>query len=282
MKKLIILFTFTLLFASCKKSETKTQAPLGANFGSCIIGKWSDASLPLNLKVSSSFGLQPTIPDINNLNQIEQMAKVWNDAVPSRPLLRLPLDVTTNAGYASTSSYRDGEIGIYKSPNWFSNVSSNALAITQFYGTVTSSAGLGTYISLTHGDIIVNYRDFGSEFTMTNAPAFDFDVPTIILHEMGHLLGLCHEVNQPSIMAPYYLATQHAIQQADVTVINNLYGPNASAYSVRQNNNTNALSLPIGTEVSGMIELRDDGKCLHYLNGKKTFEHVVEKFKKKK
>lgn len=284
MKNLLVIFTFTLLFSSCKKSETTTtQAPLGASFNSCVIGKWSNSSLPLRLKISSDFtGDYNDSHKINNLNPLEQMAKVWNDAVPSKTLIEVPFPIAATTGHASTSSFRDGEIGIYKSQNWFANVSSNALAITQFYGIVTESAGLGTYILLTHGDIIVNYRDYGSELKMVNTTGLNYDVPTVILHEMGHLLGLCHEEDEPSIMAPYYVTTQHQIQQYDKNIMDYLYAGTNSAYAVKKNNNTNALSMPPGTEVSGMIELREDGKCIHYMNGEKTFEHRVKNFLKKK
>lgn len=285
MDKILLLITFTLLFSSCKKSQATTkQAALGASSNSsCIIGKWNESNLPLNLAISSDFSGDYTDGDkVNNLNPLEQMAKVWNDAIPSKPLIQLPFPIAGTTGYASNSSFRDAEIGIYKSPNWFSNVSSSALAITQFYGVIKESSGLGTYLELTHGDIIVNYRDFGSELTMTNASGFDYDLPTVILHEIGHLLGLCHEQTKPSIMAPYYITTQHQIKQYDTEIINFIYTGSGTAYTAKKNTNTNALSMPVGTEVSGMIELRSDGKCIHYLNGEKTFEHTVEKFKKRK
>ena len=284
MKKLSILFICTLLFASCKKSEaTSSQPALRANYNSCIIGKWSPSSLPLNLKMSTSFHDELLYIDkIGDLNVMEQMAKIWNDTVESKTLIKVPFSPTAVDGYASTSSFRDGEIGIYKSVNWFSNVSANALAITQFYGVITQAPGIGTYIQLSHGDIIVNYRDYGSQLKMANASSANYDVPTIILHEMGHLLGLCHEEKEPSIMAPYYLRKQHQLQQYDKDIMANLYEGSSSAYNVKQNTNKHALALPPGTEVSGMIELRDDGKCLHYMNGEKTYEHIVEKFVKKK
>ena len=284
MKKpqIAFIFIFVLLFSSCKKSTaTTSQAALGANFNSCIIGKWSQQSLPLSLKLSSDFDADLLgVEKIQNLNLIEQMAKTWNDTVPSKPLIKLPLTPTATAGYSNTSGFRDGEIGIYKASNWFSNVSSNALAITQFYGVITQAPGLGTYIQLTHGDIIVNYRDYGSQLKAFNVTGPNYDLPTIILHEMGHLLGLCHEEKEKSIMAPYYLNTQHNVQQHDFNVMQKLYEGSSNAYSIRQNSNTNAISLPPGTEVSGMIELRADGKCLHYMNGEKTHEHQVESFAK--
>ena len=283
LKKLILLallLTLTSL-ASCKKSITTTRS-IGSEYtaGSCLIGRWPSSSLPLNLKMSSDF-----TGDYNNsnlvagLNPLEQMAKVWNNAVSPLVLITEHFPAAGTTGYASTNSFSDSEIGIYKSFTWFNNVSSSALAITQFYGSVQESAGLGRYISLTHGDIIVNYRDYGSRLTMTNAFGFEFDLPTIVLHEMGHLLGLCHEINHPSIMAPYYVTTQRSLQAYDSDLIKDIYVDGVIS-GISVNNNTNALTSPVGSHVSGVIELHADGKCVHYLNGKKMFEHQVDIRKK--
>lgn len=279
MKTLLFLFTFTLLFTGCKSSKTESQSALGAIKASCLIGKWSDSRLPLNVKMSSDF-----VGDINGasmvagLNPLEQMAKAWNTAASPKTLITVPFPATATTGYADTSSYRDGEIGIYKSANWFTNVQSQAIAITQYYGVITSSAGLGQYVDLTHADIIINYRDYGPDLTMNINPTYDYDLPTVVLHEMGHLVGLCHESVQPSIMDPYYYTTQRSLKAFDIDVIKDIYIDGA----ISRINNVNALSLPVGTEVKGMIELHADGKCVHSMNGKKTFEHMVENFKKKK
>ncbi|MBC7427550.1 MAG: matrixin family metalloprotease [Bacteriovorax sp.] len=266
---------FLLLLISCKQTTTTTTQAIIAPT-SCIIGKWSDSYLPLSVKMSSEFSSDYSGADlVAGLNPLEQMAKVWNTA-STRSLITVPFPIASTTGYTSTSSFRDSEIGIYKSHTWYNGVSSSALAITQFYGVITSNAGLGQYIDLTHADIIVNYRDYGSKFTMTNNPMIEFDLPTVVLHEMGHLLGLCHETTKPSIMAPYYLTVQRSLRAYDADLIHDIYIDNAiSAFSVK-NVNRNALSSPPGTEVSGVIELHADGKCIHYLNGKKLFEHSVD------
>lgn len=279
MKNLLYLFTFTLLLSGCKSKTTETQSALGAIKGSCLIGKWSDSRLPLTVKMSSDF-----TGDINpanmvaGLNPLEQMAKAWNTAAAPKTLITVPFPIAATTGYADTSSYRDGEIGIYKSAQWFSNVQSQAIAITQYYGVVTSSAGLGQYVDLTHADIIINYRDYGPDLTMSLNPTYDYDLPTVVLHEMGHLVGLCHQSIQPSVMDPYYYTTRRSLLQFDKDIIKDIYIDGV----IDSNNNTNALSMPPGTEIKGVIELHADGKCVHYMNGKKTFEHIIDKFKKKK
>lgn len=281
MKSLNLATTFTSIFMltllSCKQTTTTTQSALGTTVASsCVIGKWSEASLPLNLKMSSEFTGDYSGADlVAGLNPLEQMAKVWNTG-STRTLITVPFAATSTTGYAATNSFRDGEIGIYKSYNWFTSVSSSALAITQFFGVVASSPGLGQYIELTHADIIANYRDYGSKFTMVNNPTIDFDVPTVILHEMGHLLGLCHETRRSSIMAPYYLTVQRSLQAYDADIIKDIYVDGAITAFSSPNANSNAISSPDGTEVRGIIELHKDGKCIHYLEGKKILEHYVE------
>jgi len=279
MKKLLFLFTFTLLFVGCKSEKTVTQSALGAVKASCVLGKWNDSRLPLTIKLSPDFSGDITAGSmVDGLNPLEQMAKAWNSAATPKTLMTVPFGTTANNGFSDTASFKDSEIGIYKSPQWFSNVQSQAIAITQYYGIVTSSEGLGQYIELTHADIIVNYHDYGSELTMNVNPTFDYDLPTVILHEMGHLVGLCHEGVQPSIMDPYYYNTQRSLKAFDIDSIQDIYIDGA----ITKSNNTNALSMPLGTEVKGTIELHANGKCIHYLNGKKTLEHVVEKIKKHK
>jgi hypothetical protein len=275
MKKLSLFILIFASFLSCKKQESGSQSSSASpNFqsGSCSIGKW--ASTPIALKMSSEFVGDYTNADlVGGLNPLEQMAKVWNDAVtPQTTLLTVPFSSTATTGYSTLSSFRDSEFGIYKSHNWFTGVSSNALAITQFYGIMRSDSGLGTYIDLTHADLIFNYRDFAADFSFSGNP-FDYDVPTVLLHELGHFLGLCHETAHTSIMAPYYMSTSRSLKTWDTNKIKGLYLNNQNIMALSTQVATNALTVPVGTEVKGIVELNADGMCRHYINGKVVYEH---------
>lgn len=276
------------LLASCKGTKgTQSSSSANPNFNgggsnrSCLIGRWPNGSLPLAIKMSSEFTGDYTNADlVAGLNPLEQMARAWNTPVAgTRSLITTPFPVSAITGYASTSSFRDSEIGIYKSHTWFTNVSTSALAITQFYGVVTSSAGLGDYIQLTHADIIMNYRDYGSRFTMPSNPTYDYDVPTIILHELGHLLGLCHESATDSVMAPYYLTEQRSLKAYDTDLIQDLYvaGTISNLSAMANAPSLRSADLPAaGTEVSGIVELRADGECIHSINGKEILRHKTK------
>jgi hypothetical protein len=278
--KMFFISILLLLFSSCKQQDSSSQSITGPTSNiqasSCNIGKWNSALLPLALKLSPELVSDFTNADlISGLNPIEQMAKNWNDATsPNISLFQLPFPTAAGSGSTSLSGFRDNELGIYKSHTWFSNVSSSALAITQFYGVVKSDASLGTYIDLTHADIILNYRDFGSDFTYNGNSFLSYDIPTVLLHEMGHFLGLCHESNYSSIMAPYYISTQKSLKNFDTNKIKALYLNNQNYGVSAMTAPTNALSAPIGSEVKGIVELNANGICKHYINGKLVYEHI--------
>lgn len=265
-----------LAVASCKSQNDPVATLPAALSGSCTIGKWTSLAptTPLNLKISSEFAGDFAAGDFAlGLNPVEQVANEWNKAITGRTFFKVPFDTAALTGYSNVSDFRDGEFGIYKSHTWFTNVSSQALAITQFYGYIRSDASLGTYIDLTHADIIVNYRDFGASFTNHLPATFGhYDLPTVLIHEMGHFLGLCHENAHDSIMQPYYNSTQRLLKAYDKTKINDLY-TNNTITPLMAKNNANALKAPEGTPVRGIVELRASGKCLHYINGKLVFEH---------
>lgn len=274
MRLLLGLFILTSLLASCKPQTTTTQSaspPILPNY--CTIGKWSTlGSSPLNLKIANGANSFTA----GEISALESVATEWNNAIPGKAFFTVPFNTTAITGYGTVSEFKDSEMGIYKSHAWFSDVSSQALAITQFYGYVRSSPGLGNYIDLTHADIIVNYKDFGTTLTTTPTGHGDFDLATVVIHEMGHFLGLCHETSHQSIMQPYYNSTQRTLMAYDKTKINDLYTNNVITPMLAKTS-ANAISAPTGTPVRGIIELRANGKCMHYINGKLVYEHEALK-----
>jgi hypothetical protein len=268
MGKLLGLFFIVSLLASCQPQTKTTPAAAPTLSGSCTVGQWSALGTGnLNLTISSDFSS-------TEKSLLEQAAGEWNSAIPGKNFFTVPFNPATTRGFATVSEFKDNELGIYKSTAWFPDVSSQALAITQFYGYVRSKPNLGNYIDLTHADIIVNYYNFGNKLT-TTLPAYssDFDLPTVVLHEMGHFLGLCHETTHQSIMQPYYNSTQRTLMAYDKIKINDLYTNNYVTPMLANKAGLNAITIPNGTPIRGVIELRSNGKCMHYINGKLVYEH---------
>lgn len=171
---------------------------------------------------------------------IEQMMKDWNGSMGNATFFRVPATTTTNKDHANLLDYFDlnaspvgQEMGVYNSAGWFSDVSSSALAITQFFGE-RKNVGLATeYLELVHADIIFNLRDF--TFSTNAGSGVDYDLHSVILHELGHFIGLDHQVlGASAVMAPTLgiSDSQRSLLALDVTSITALYnGPITSALS---------------------------------------------------
>lgn len=285
-----LLLTIIVISTGCIKKETVTTVSSASGNGACSVGRWaSTGTTGLDLKISNdiinSFNPSDTI---NGLNPIERMATVWNNAVgPNIVLFKVPMGTTNVSGDRPLASFYDNEFGVYFSNLWFPEVSSGALAITQFYGITRSSPTLGNYLELDHADIIINERDFHN-MIVTNASASQYDLPTVILHEMGHFIGLCHETVNNSIMEPFYYGPRQTLTSFDINKIKALYlnnqnytGALMAGGSANGSVSTasagaaaiQALSIPKDTPVVGTVELLKNGTCAHYINGKKVFEH---------
>jgi hypothetical protein len=57
----------------------------------------------------------------------------------------------------------------------------------------------------------------------TNGAAYD--IATVMLHELGHSLGLPHSFNSASVMFPYYQGVRRTLSSFDIDAIRHLYGP---------------------------------------------------------
>lgn len=254
--------------------------------------RWSNSALigGLNVQIGDSLANNFVAADLDGSGDdpIEQMLKQWNGA-SSLTFFKVPAATVTDPGYNSLNSFKsDGVIGIYRSDSWFSNVSSQALAVTQYFGHRRNMGTSSEYVELFHADIIINYRDYN--FSTDASSNSEYDLPSVVLHELGHLIGLKHvsSYSTSSVMQPYLsiFDSVRTISNYDKSSVQDLYGVTPLSTTQGYQVTTSAVAkstgpkiLPKGAResddgvVRGVIELRADGKCHHYENGHRVHVH---------
>jgi len=211
---------------------------------------------------------------ISGLSPAEQMQNAWNESMSSKTFFSLPASTTSNKEYSDLGDYYDNEFGIYRHSTWFDNVSSSALAITQFFGIRKNTGTSSEYLEFVHADIIMNFRDF--DFSTDSSDPTTYDIHSVLLHEVGHFLGLVHQSSTASsVMRPYLdiAGNERELYSLDKDTISYIY--NNFGVSSLESDLDSGTSITVGAIARptvqierGVIELHADGTCHHYLNNK--------------
>lgn len=265
MKNTVILF-FLLFFASCvTKTETKTTS---GNISSSAPYIWSDRTFPKTLQISNDF----SNAEVTN---IQDMSTAWKTALQNNVTFfnygaRIA-DISNNV--SSMDDFYDSVMGVYKTTRWPDELPLSALAVTQIFGRRYNTGTSSEFVNIEHADILVN-DDFFTFRTNNTDPGYDLQ--TVVLHEMGHFLGLLHNTasgRNNTIMYPSINSSEQkrAPLTVDISAI-------ASKYSINLGGgggHAMAGNLPnyqvpqgeAGHPVKILIELHADGSCVHKENG---------------
>ncbi len=272
MQRLLLGLIFLLAIACVNKQESSSiSIPTNVipQSDGTVSMRWDTANLPLSMKVSDSFSATAS-------QAIESMKLQWNQSGAAATFFSPNTATTTNKNFASLDTFFDSELGIYWIENWYSEIGSSALAVTQFFAARRNVGTPNEYMEIVHADIL-----FNADFNFNTSGAMgSYDLPSVALHELGHVLGLKHESTTSSIMYPYIGSgvIHRALQDIDKTNIAELYG--TSQGNVGMTISIEALeTVPAeeGAMVRGIIEiLPNDEEKVTFLP---TKFHLPQKMK---
>ena len=231
--------------------------------------------------------------DLCGLDPAEQMMKAWNDA-STYNFFRTPsgevdnLEVTGDGTDDVFGYLADNTMGIYLLGDWYSHPDYDSTLA------VTVTARSRSTQKLVTGDIIFNGT---RSFTLSSSLIlFYYDFYTVLLHELGHFLGLGHtSQSDDSVMVPSvsYSDRIRSPRSLDVSTLNIFYPVVAPSSSPVKSSSLNSSSdqkenLPFIDDedwvekegedglVYRRIHLRDDGTCAHYAKGGRLiWEHTL-------
>ena len=288
MRSLLIPFLISLLTGCTPSAEVISGS---SSSGKAINQEapfiWGNKAFPKTIHISSSFSAA-------EVTSMREMATAWKTAVAGQKTF-FAIGTSGNNNYNINDT--DGILGIYKATTWPADVSDDALAITQLFGRRYNLGDASEYVSIVEADILVNYKPgaYGFKFdTVDDGP--DYDLRTIVLHEMGHFLGLQHiptydyrpdsenllgreAYKATSVMYPSVssIEQKRIPQTKDISALVNKYNissgstpamaTSAARYEPRNNDP--------GKNVKIVIELRASGECLHKENGAVIRRHQL-------
>ena len=245
LKTLVLALNFAIIFISCDSAVTSGLSDSDSRSSassSDLPTRWGSTSVfPLNIQMSNDF-------DNTEITALSASADVWSDEHGNGA--NFFAQSATNISPKSTlSGYNDSVLGIYKIFSWPNDLPTGALAVTQIRGLQRSS-----YIQITHADILVNY-DF---FDFVTDGAWGYDLQTVMVHELGHLLGLDHAGSSTaqSVMFPSIgrFTINQTPRELDIETLSSTYGLSRSAsnnrgISIGNNNEEEGIPVTITYEM---------------------------------
>lgn len=189
---LTLLLPILLAFQACgpKKGDEADCGFVQNVYGERI--SWKD-SAPVGLYVHEGF--PPSM-----LPALQRAISHW-DQVLGRPSFRI-----LQTGYQSSSPRQDGVNVIYWMNTWEPEKSTEQARTSVYW--------IGDQIR--EADVRINDKNFNLYLNTPTSPS-DVHLESLLLHELGHVLGLKHKDDNGSVMGTYLASStvRTAISQAD-------------------------------------------------------------------
>lgn len=276
--KFTLLITTLAFLASCTPTGTVTGETSSGNIKNASAPyMWPSNAFPRDLKISTAFS---TDEEAN----IKAMSTAWETGLENKKDFFSHSAGATEVDKANLNlnALNDSVMGVYKIQHWPMDLPSSALAVTQIFGTRYNTGDADEYVKIVHADILVNYNLYN--FRTDTYVKSTYDLQTVIVHEMGHFLGLAHQpygtdsIMVPSIgttteiRAPTSMDNQDIADRYHITL-----SSGASSQKLLQQRKVFAPKPgDTGTEMRMLIELHTNGECIHRENGVVIQRHSVK------
>ena len=283
MRSLFLLFVTLFIGAAC---NTKTATTSSGSISATAPFVWETA-FPKDMYVSLAFSAPDGEPA-----KVEAMMNAWETSVNGYDFFR---NAGTRAEKTDTitgpNQLRDGEFAIYKAINWPYPEYPDALAITQIFAIRYNRGESNEYVAIQEADVIMNDEDF--DFDSSNPATFDYDFQTVLLHELGHFLGLQHKPeNYPraqTVMYPRVCSQDSvfcigvkqaplAVDRQDLAAKYGIVLPlTAGGSAITSAPRTYTRNPSDAGELTKIIlELRANGDCVHHADGVEFTRHQMK------
>lgn len=268
--KYVVPFLLILLGNAC--IPTTVGETTSAKISSSAPKRWSSSAFPRPLQISEDFSN-------NEVTAINAMVDAWESSISnSRNLMTVsttPAIEVDDPNIDLEGLGKDGVNGIYRITRWPSSIPGTALAVTQLFMQAYNPGTANEYYMLLHGDILINYS-YSFRTVSDTSSSSNYDLLTVVLHELGHYLGLGHRTGDSVMIEAIGRRTEiRAPRPLDVTALTNLYGITlpalaGSSMAVKPRSPVTEY-IPAENEpfvpVKLIIELHTNGECVHKKDG---------------
>ncbi len=264
--KTIPLLLILATISACKTADTPAITSASINAKAPYL--WTNYGSAKVLRISNSFS-----PDEEA--NIVAMGAAWKAAVSNEKSFfehgTTRITEKTNT-ISNLDLLLDDTLGIYKTTNWPDDLPGSALAVTQLFGRRYNTGGQNEYVGIEHADILVNYDFYSFD---TDETGNGFDLRTVVLHEMGHFVGLVHKsiTSNPAASVMYPSVGPDSVKRAPTSIDT---GDIRSKYHIGVSGQAKYKDGVPGDKIRVLLELHANGECVHKVDGATVGRHQVE------